>query len=59
AGPGNTDVQIDLMNRLPVTGFVGMASYLKVINDKAVFKGLDPRKAFQLDFAFVSAERLP
>ncbi|WP_167512375.1 phenylacetate--CoA ligase family protein [Oceanidesulfovibrio marinus] len=59
AGPGNTDVQIDLMTRLPVTGFVGMASYLKVIKDKAVFKGLDPRKDFRLDVAFVAAERLP
>ncbi|TVM15892.1 phenylacetate--CoA ligase family protein [Oceanidesulfovibrio indonesiensis] len=59
AGPGNTDVQIDLMTRLPVTGFVGMASYLKVIKDKAVSKGLDPRKDFRLDVAFVAAERLP
>ncbi len=59
AGPGNTDVQIDLMTRLPITGFVGMASYLKVIKDKAVSKGLDPRNDFRLDVAFVAAERLP
>lgn len=59
AGPGNTAVQIDLMRRLPVTGFVGMASYLKVIKDKAKEQGLDVSKDFSLRAAFVAAERLP
>lgn len=59
AGPGNTAVQIDLLRRLPVTGFVGMASYLKVIKDKAREQGLDPTKDFSLRAAFVAAERLP
>lgn len=59
AGPGNTDVQIDLMTRLPVTGFVGMTSYLDVIADKARERGLDPRRDFRLRAAFVAAERLP
>lgn len=58
AGPGNTSVQLDLMTKLPVTGFVGMASYLKVIKDKAKAKGLDPKKDFKLRTAFVAAERL-
>ncbi|MFW6324670.1 MAG: phenylacetate--CoA ligase family protein, partial [Desulfovibrionales bacterium] len=40
AGPGNTDTQIQLLTRLPVTGFVGMASFLKIIADKAEKKGL-------------------
>ncbi len=59
AGPGNTETQIELLTRLPVTGFVGMASYLKVIKDKARAMGLDPKKDFKLEAAFVAAERLP
>jgi phenylacetate-CoA ligase len=59
AGPGNTDVQVDLMRRLPVTGFVGMASYLKVIGEKARSLGLDLRKDLGVRKAFVAAERLP
>lgn len=58
AGPGNTDVQIDLMTRLPVNGFVGMASYLKVIGSKGLAAGLDLKKDFQLRTAFVAAEKL-
>ena len=58
AGPGNTDVQVELMRRLPVTGFVGMASYLKVIGDKAASLGLDPKADLRLRKAFVAAERL-
>lgn len=59
AGPGNTDVQVDLMRRLPVTGFVGMASYLKVIGEKARSLGLDLKKDISISKAFVAAERLP
>ncbi|MCK9241002.1 AMP-binding protein [Desulfocurvus sp.] len=59
AGPGNTDKQIELLTTLPVTGFVGMASYLRVIADKAVARGLDLRRDFRLQAAFVAAERLP
>ncbi len=58
AGPGNTQVQIDLLRRLPVTGFVGMASYLKTIGQKAREQGLDPRRDFRLRTAFVAAEKL-
>ncbi|WP_461211177.1 phenylacetate--CoA ligase family protein [Desulfocurvus sp. DL9XJH121] len=59
AGPGNTDKQIELLTELPVTGFVGMASYLRVIADKALSRGLDLKKDFGLEVAFVAAERLP
>lgn len=59
AGPGNTDVQVDLMRRLPVTGFVGMASYLKIIGEKARSLGLDLREDLSIRKAFVAAERLP
>jgi len=59
AGPGNTETQIELMTGLPVTGFVGMASYLRVIADKAVAAGYDLQRDFGLEVAFVAAERLP
>ncbi|OEU69895.1 MAG: phenylacetate--CoA ligase [Desulfovibrio sp. S3730MH75] len=59
AGPGNTTVQSQLMTSLPVTGFVGMTSFLKVIADKASAAGMDLKKDFNLDVAFVAAERLP
>ncbi len=59
AGPGNTEKQIELLTDLPVTGFVGMASYLRVIAEKAQAQGLDLRRDMRLRTAFVAAERLP
>ena len=59
AGPGNTEKQIELLTHLPVTGFVGMASYLRIIADKARAAGLDLARDFRLRVAFVAAERLP
>lgn len=58
AGPGNTEGQIEAMTRLGVSGFVGMASFLKIIADKAENKGFDLKKDFRLKVAFVAAERL-
>lgn len=58
AGPGNTAQQVEIMTAWPVTGFVGMASFLKIIRDRAVTQGLDPREDFRLKTAFVAAERL-
>jgi phenylacetate-CoA ligase len=58
AGPGNTQVQLDLLRAVGATGFVGMASYLAVIGEKALAAGLDPRTDFRLQVAFVAAERL-
>ncbi len=59
AGPGNSSVQLQLMQELPVTAFVGMTSFLKSLGEKARDKGLDPEKNFGLKVAFVAAERLP
>jgi phenylacetate-CoA ligase len=59
AGPGNTDKQIEFMTGLPVTAFVGMTSYLKVIGEKAMAAGFDLRKDFRLKKAYVAAEPLP
>ncbi|GAB6059954.1 phenylacetate--CoA ligase family protein [Desulfonatronum parangueonense] len=58
AGPGNTMQQVEIMTSWPVTGFVGMASFLKIIRDKAVSQGRNPRADFHLRTAFVAAERL-
>ncbi|WP_229591608.1 phenylacetate--CoA ligase family protein [Pseudodesulfovibrio sediminis] len=58
AGPGNTEKQIEFMTQLPVTAFVGMTSYLKVIGMKARAAGLDLRQDFKLEKAYVAAEPL-
>ena len=59
AGPGNTEQQVDLLAQLPVTGFVGMTSFLRTIGERARARGLEPRRDFRLRNAFVAAERLP
>lgn len=59
AGPGNSSAQLQLMQELPVTAFVGMASFLKILGEKARDKGLDPKRDFGLQVGFVAAERLP
>lgn len=59
AGPGNTDKQIEFMTQLPVTAFIGMASYLKVIGQKAEAAGFDLKQDFSLKKAYVAAEPLP
>lgn len=58
AGPGNTAQQVEIMTGWPVTGFVGMASFLKIIRDRAASQGFDPIEDFKLEVAFVAAERL-
>ncbi|BDQ33773.1 phenylacetate--CoA ligase family protein [Pseudodesulfovibrio portus] len=59
AGPGNTDKQIEFLTQLPVTAFVGMTSYLKVIGKKAEAAGFDLKNDFKLEKAYVAAEPLP
>ncbi len=59
AGPGNTDKQIEFLTQLPVTAFVGMASYLKVIGQRAEAAGYDLKNDFRLERAYVAAEPLP
>jgi phenylacetate-CoA ligase len=58
AGPGNTAKQIEFMTGLPVNGFVGMASYLKIIGETAGAAGIDPARDFHLERAYVAAEPL-
>ncbi len=56
-GVGNTEDQVRLMKNLPVTGFMGMASFLLRIGEKALEMGEDP-KSFGLEVALVTAEVL-
>ncbi|MBG0790630.1 MAG: AMP-binding protein [Desulfovibrionaceae bacterium] len=58
AGPGNTEKQIEFLTQLPVTAFVGMTSYLKVIGQKAMAAGFDLQRDFSLKKAYVAAEPL-
>jgi phenylacetate-CoA ligase len=58
-GVGDRDVQVEILRALGVTGFVGMASFLLQIGERAKEQGLDPAKHFGLKVAFTTAEPLP
>ncbi|MCA1830574.1 MAG: AMP-binding protein, partial [Actinobacteria bacterium] len=58
AGPGNTDVVVDILSKLPVTGYVGTPSFLKIIAERARALGVAP-SSFTLEAALTSAESLP
>lgn len=59
AGPGQTDLQVDVLAKLAVTGYVGTPSFLRIIADRARELGVDPRADFSLEVALTSAEALP
>jgi phenylacetate-CoA ligase len=59
AGPGNTELLVDVMRKLPVAGYTGTPSFLKIIADRAREMGVVPRDAFSLEVALTSAESLP
>jgi phenylacetate-CoA ligase len=54
-GPGNTEIQIHIMNSLKVSGFVGQPSYLMSILDKCAEMGI-PKEAIPIKKALFSAE---
>ncbi len=58
-GVGERETQVELMRSCGVKGFVGMATFLKQIGEKARDMGLDPRRDLGLAVAFVTAEPLP
>lgn len=58
-GVGDRETQVEIMKALGVRGFVGMASFLLQIGEKAKEQGLEPRRDLSLDVAFVTAEPLP
>jgi len=57
AGPGNINTQLDIMQKLRVTGFVGTPSYLMHLAQKAEENGLNLRKDLYLEVAFVTGEK--
>ena len=57
AGPGNTNTQLEIMQKLRVTGFVGTPSYLMHLAQKGEEKGLNLRKDVFLEVAFVTGEK--
>lgn len=59
AGPQNTEVQAQILRELPVAGYVGTPTFLKLLCDKAEELGMRPRQDWHLEVAFVTAEALP
>jgi phenylacetate-coenzyme A ligase PaaK-like adenylate-forming protein len=59
AGPGQTELQVQILQQLEVTGYVGTPSFLKIIADKALELGVKPQDEFSLECALTSAEALP
>jgi len=57
AGPGNTNQQLDIMQKLRVTGYVGTPSYLLHLAQKAEETGLNLRKDMFMEVAFVTGEK--
>ncbi|MDP2727571.1 MAG: AMP-binding protein [Dehalococcoidia bacterium] len=59
AGGGNTELQIEVMRRLKVSGYVGTPSFLNILADKAEESGFNLKKDFALEVGFCGAEMLP
>ena len=57
AGPGNTNTQLEVMQKLRVTGYVGTPSYLMHLAQKGEEKGFNLRKDLFLEVAFVTGEK--
>jgi len=58
AGPQSTEVQVQVLANLPVAGYVGTPTFLKLLCDRADALGIDTRRDWRLRVAFVTAERL-
>jgi len=56
AGIGNTELQIQVMHDLKVSGFVGTPSFLATLIKKAEEMGYDFKKDFNLKLAIVTGE---
>lgn len=58
-GVGNTELQIQIIRDLKVTGYAGTPSFLITLIKKAEELGYDFRKDFQIRHALLGAEMLP
>ncbi len=59
AGVGNAELQVKLLHDLKVSAYLGTPSWLMALLKKAEELGMQPREAFALKKALVSAEPLP
>ena len=59
AGTGNTDLQVQIMKDLQVTGFVGTPSFLMTVIKRAEEMGFIFKKDFSLQRAWFTGEMLP
>lgn len=59
AGVGNTELQVQVMRDLRVTGYVGTPSFLMTLLEKAKEMGIVPGDGLSLQVALVAAEMLP
>lgn len=59
AGVGNTDLQVQVMREVRITGYTGVPSFLMTLIRKAEEQGHDFRRDFALRRAFFTAEKLP
>jgi len=59
AGVGNTEMQVQVLRDLGVTGYVGTPSFLMTLLEKAKEMGVVPGDGLQLRVALVAAEMLP
>jgi phenylacetate-CoA ligase len=59
AGTGNTDLQIQVMKDLRVTGFVGTPSFLMAVIKRVEETGLDIKKGLSVKKAWFTGEMLP
>ena len=57
AGVGQTELQVQIMHELGVTGYMGFPTFLMTTIQKAEEMGYDFRKDFKLKWASVSGER--
>jgi phenylacetate-CoA ligase len=59
AGTGNTDLQVQIIKDLKVTGFVGTPSFLMAVIKRAEEMGYDLKRDFALQRAWFTGEMLP
>lgn len=59
AGVGNTEMQVQVLRDLSVTGYAGTPSFLMILLEKAREMGIVPGDGLQLQVALVAAEMLP
>jgi phenylacetate-CoA ligase len=59
AGTGNTDLQIQIMKDLRVTGFVGTPSFLMTVIKRAEEMGYNLKRDFAIKRAWFTGEMLP